>query len=99
MPVISTINSFPDLKTSHGSNLIAPFIDNWHIDVINEASHLASCRRAVRSTHTFVDVTLNSALRRKPNLFQQTVANTRCALCADFMPEAVTKTLLFAYLK
>ena len=74
MPVISTINSFTDLKTSHGSNLIAPFIDNWHIDVINEASHLASCRRAVRSTHTFVDVTLNSALRRKQYFFQQTVA-------------------------
>lgn len=47
--------------------LIAPFVDDGHVDVINEAGHLAPSWRAIRGTHTFIYITLNCALWRKHN--------------------------------
>ena len=44
------------------TNLIAPFVDDGHVDIINETCHLSACRGAVSCTHTFVHIALNSPL-------------------------------------
>lgn len=43
-------------------HLVAPFINDWHVDVINKAGHFAAGWRAVRGPHTFVHVTFNGPL-------------------------------------
>ena len=42
--------------------LIAPFVDDRHVDIINEAGHLATSWRAIRGTYTFIYIALNCAL-------------------------------------
>ena len=45
--------------------LIAPFVDDRHVDVINEAGHLTTSWRTIRGTHTFIYIALNCALWRE----------------------------------
>lgn len=44
------------------TNLISPFVDDRHVDVIDEAGHLATSWRAIRGTHTFIYIALNCTL-------------------------------------
>jgi len=43
-------------------DLISPFVDYWHVDVVYEDRHLLSTRRTVGSSDAFVDVALDDAL-------------------------------------
>lgn len=42
--------------------LVAPFVYNGHVDVVNEDCHLLASRRAVSGSHPFFDVAFNRAL-------------------------------------
>ena len=44
-------------------DLVAPLVDNRHVDVVNEDAHLLTSRRSVRRAHALVHVTLNRALQ------------------------------------
>ena len=46
------------------SDLVSPLVDYWHIDVVNEHGHFLACRRPVRCTHPFVNVTLDCTLQQ-----------------------------------
>ena len=47
------------------TNLVTPFIDYGHVDVINEAGHFPASGRTVRCTNSFVHVALNGPLIRR----------------------------------
>lgn len=47
------------------TNLVTPFIDYGHVDVINEAGHFPARGRTVRCTNSFVHVALNGPLIRR----------------------------------
>lgn len=47
------------------SDLISPLVDHWHVDVINEHSHLLSSRWAIGATHSFVHVTFYCSLKEQ----------------------------------
>ena len=44
------------------ANLVSPFVDNRHVDIINKHCHLFASRRAVRVAHSLVHVALNRPL-------------------------------------
>ena len=44
------------------TNLVTPFIDYGHVDVINEAGHFPASGRTVRCTNSFVHIALNGPL-------------------------------------
>lgn len=47
------------------ANLIAPFINDWHVDVIYKGGHFTACRRSVRCTDTFVHKTFDGTLKHE----------------------------------
>ena len=47
------------------ANLVSPFVDNRHVDIINKHCHLFASRRAVRVAHSFVHVALNRPLEHQ----------------------------------
>lgn len=49
------------------THLVSPFIDDWHIDVINEYGHLLTRRWSISCSHPLVDITLNCTLWMKKN--------------------------------
>lgn len=51
-----------DIHFEQLSYLVSPLVNDWHVDVVNEAGHLATGGRPVRRTHSFVHVTLNGVL-------------------------------------
>lgn len=46
------------------TNLIPPFVDDWHVDVVDEYRHLSTCRRSERTTHPLVDVAFYGPLEK-----------------------------------
>ena len=44
------------------ANLVSPFVDNRHVDIINKHCHLFASGRAVRVAHSLVHVALNRPL-------------------------------------
>ena len=47
------------------ANLVSPFVDNRHVDIINKHCHLFASRRAVRVAHSLVHVALNRPLEHQ----------------------------------
>ena len=47
------------------ANLVSPFVDNRHVDIINKHCHLFAGRRAVRVAHSLVHVALNRPLEHQ----------------------------------
>ena len=47
------------------ANLVSPFVDNRHVDIINKHCHLFACGRAVRVAHSLVHVALNRPLEHQ----------------------------------
>ena len=47
------------------ANLVSPFVDNRHVDIINKHCHLFASRRAVRVAHSLVYVALNRPLEHQ----------------------------------
>lgn len=45
------------------AHLISPFIDNRHVDVINEDCHSAPTRRSIGAANSFFNITLNCSLQ------------------------------------
>ncbi len=45
------------------ANLVSPFVNDGHVDVVYEHSHPAPGRRPIGGTHAFVDVALNGSLK------------------------------------
>ena len=45
------------------SDLVSPLVDYWHVNVVDEHGHFLACRRPVRRTHAFVNVTLYCTLQ------------------------------------
>ena len=43
-------------------DLVSPFVDHWHVDIVNEDGCPLAGRGTVRCTHTLVYVALNGAL-------------------------------------
>lgn len=43
--------------------LIAPLIDNWHVDVVNEDGHLLPSGRSVGGAHAFVYIAFDGLLK------------------------------------
>ena len=50
------------IMNSKLTHLITPFIDDGHVDIINEDSHLASARWTIGTAHALLHVTLNCSL-------------------------------------
>ena len=46
------------------TDLIAPLVDDGHVDVIDEDRHALAAGRSVRAAHPLVDVALHSALNK-----------------------------------
>ena len=46
------------------TNLITPFINDWHVDVIHEHCHFLASRRSIGCTHSLVNITLNGSLQQ-----------------------------------
>ena len=51
-----------DLADNLICNLIAPFVDDRHVDVVNKKSHALPAWRTVCSSHAFLDVAFDSTL-------------------------------------
>lgn len=47
------------------ANLVSPFVDNRHVDIINKHRHLFASGRAVRVAHSLVHVALNRPLEHQ----------------------------------
>lgn len=47
------------------SDLISPFVDDWHVNVVHKDGHLLPCRRAVGGAHPLVHIALHSPLERR----------------------------------
>ena len=56
------------------THLIAPLVDNRHVDVINKYGHSASARGSIGAAHSLLNVALYCALRSEERLWlaQQT---------------------------
>lgn len=65
----------PALLRKH---LISPFVDNGHVDVINEDGHPASTRRSVSAANSFLNVTLYRSLQwLKESVFKKNKAKRK----------------------
>ena len=53
------------LKEEQSSYLIAPFVNNWHVDVIHKDGHLLACWWPISRTHALVDIALDGSLLPK----------------------------------
>ena len=49
-------------------DLVAPFVDDGHVDVIDEDGHAPSARGSVRAAHALVDVALHRALNKSNHI-------------------------------
>lgn len=47
-------------------HLISPLIDDWHVDIIYEAGHPATSRRAIGTAHPLLYIALYCPLEDKP---------------------------------
>lgn len=45
------------------SNLISPFVDHRHINIINENRHFLASRRAIRAAHPLIQIAFDSSLQ------------------------------------
>jgi len=81
------------------SNLVSPFVDDWHINVVDEDRHLLASRRTVRCTHTFVYVTLDSTLKQTQSQLHsiKTLPSISIILCMQYqiVEQNQTKYLFF----
>jgi len=53
---------FHKLSDDFIGDLVAPVIDHWHVNVIDEHGHLLASRWTKRATHSLLDVTLEGSL-------------------------------------
>lgn len=51
------------IKFEEISNLISPFVDDRHVDIINENGHFLASRRTVRAPHPLIQIAFDSALQ------------------------------------
>ena len=58
-------SSFHELAHDLVGNLVAPLIDDGHVDVINEHRHLFASRGAIGCTHPLVHEALNGSLETR----------------------------------
>ena len=66
----------------HVDNLVSPFVDDWHINVIDKHRHSFAGRWPVRRTHPFVHITLNCTLQHTCTLHWLTfAAPEHCHYC------------------
>ena len=56
-------SSFHELAHNLVGNLVAPLIDDGHVDVVNEHCHLLASRRSVYAANALVHVALNGPLK------------------------------------
>lgn len=57
--------------------LISPLVNDWHVDVVDKHSHFLAGWWTVRCTHSFVHVTLNSALLNTRQQMKRTITDKR----------------------
>ena len=63
--ILYDIHSLPLEKCLPSTNLIAPFVNNRHINVINKYSHLLASRRTVCVSHSLVHIAFNRPLEHQ----------------------------------
>lgn len=53
---------FHQLANYFIGDLVSPFIDHWHVDIINKDCHLSTSWRAIRATNTLIYIALDCTL-------------------------------------
>lgn len=53
------------IKLEAISDLISPFVDDRHVDIINENGHFLASRRAVRAPHPLIQIAFDSPLQER----------------------------------
>lgn len=74
-------------------NLITPFIDNRHVDIINKNGHFPPSRRTICSPHPLIYIAFHSPLRENRSDTEKQITTTHTAFDEDTKIEGWAKAL------
>lgn len=74
-------------------NLISPFIDNGHVDIINKNGHFPPSRRTICSPHSLIYIAFHSPLRENRSDTEEQITTTHTPFDEDTKTEGLGKAM------